>query len=53
MMHAGNNTTEVSNRATKRKKKEHGMLEYIEKQFQKYFSLYTLVAPTSSKTSAQ
>jgi hypothetical protein len=45
-MHVGNDTTEDSNRANKRTKKVHGVIEYIEKQFQKYFSLYALVAPT-------
>jgi hypothetical protein len=38
MMHVGNDTTEESNRAIKRTKKVHGVIEYIEKQFQKYFS---------------
>jgi hypothetical protein len=37
MMHVGNNTTEESNRAIKRTKKVHRVIEYIEKQFQKYF----------------
>jgi hypothetical protein len=46
MMHVGNDTTKESNRAIKRTKKVHGVIEYIEKQFQKYFSLYALVAPT-------
>jgi hypothetical protein len=48
MMHVGNNTTEESNQALKRTKKVHGVIEYeyIEKQLQKYFSLYALVAPT-------
>jgi hypothetical protein len=46
IMHVGNNTTEESNRAIKRTKKIHGLIEYIEKPFQKYFSLYALVAPT-------
>jgi hypothetical protein len=46
MMHVGNDTTEESNRAIKRTKKEQGVIEYIEKQFQKYFSFYALVAPT-------
>jgi hypothetical protein len=46
MMHMGNNTTEESNWAIKRTKKVHRVIEYIEKQFQKYFSLYALVAPT-------
>jgi hypothetical protein len=39
MMHVGNDTTEESNWAIKITKK------YIEKQFQKYFSLYALLAP--------
>jgi hypothetical protein len=46
MTHVGNDTTEESNRAIKRKKKVHRVIEYIEKQFQKYFSVYVLVAPT-------
>jgi hypothetical protein len=46
MMHVGSDTTEESNQAIKRTKKVHGMTEYLEKQFQKYFSLYALVAPT-------
>jgi hypothetical protein len=46
MMHVGNDTTEESNVAVKRTKKVHRVIEYIEKQFQKYFSLYALVAPT-------
>jgi hypothetical protein len=46
MMHVGNNTTEESNRAIKRTKKVHGVIEYIEKECQKYFSLYALVTPT-------
>jgi hypothetical protein len=46
MMHVGNDTTEECNRAIKRIKKIHRVIEYIEKQFQKYFSLYALVAPT-------
>jgi hypothetical protein len=46
MMHVGNDITEESNWAIKRTKKVHGMIEYTEKQFQKYFSLYVLVAPT-------
>jgi hypothetical protein len=46
MMHVGNNTTEESNRAIKRTKKVHGVIEYTETQFQKYFSLCALVAPT-------
>jgi hypothetical protein len=46
MMHVENDTAEESNRAIKRTKKVQGVIEYIEKQFQKYFSLYVLVAPT-------
>jgi hypothetical protein len=46
MMHVGTNTTKESNWAIKGTKKVHGVIEYIEKQFQKYFSLYTLVEPT-------
>jgi hypothetical protein len=46
MVHVGKYTTEESNWAIKRTKKVHGVIEYIEKQFQKYFSLYVLVAPT-------
>jgi hypothetical protein len=46
MMHVGNDTTEESNRAIKITKKVHGVIEYIEKQFQKYFPLCALVAPT-------
>jgi hypothetical protein len=46
MMHVENDTSEESNRAIKRTKKAHGVIEYIEKQFQKYFSLYAFVAPT-------
>jgi hypothetical protein len=42
----GNDTTEESNQAIKRTKKVHGVIEFIGKQFQKYFSLYALVAPT-------
>jgi hypothetical protein len=45
MMHVGNDTTEESNRAIKITKKVHGVREYIEKRFQKYFSLYALLAP--------
>jgi hypothetical protein len=37
MMHVGNDTTEESSRAIKITKKVHGVIEYIEKQFQKYF----------------
>jgi hypothetical protein len=46
MMCVGNDTTEESNWAIKRTKEVHGVIEYTERQFQKYFSLYTLVAPT-------
>jgi hypothetical protein len=46
MMLMGNDTTEESNQATKKTKKVHGVIQYTEKQFQKYFSLYALVAPT-------
>jgi hypothetical protein len=46
MMHVGNNTTEESNWAIKRTKNVHGVIEYISKQFQKYFLLYALVART-------
>jgi hypothetical protein len=46
MMHVGNDTTEESSWTIKRTKKVHGVIEYIEKQFQKYFSLYALGAPT-------
>jgi hypothetical protein len=46
MIHVGNDTIEESNRAIKRTKKVHGVIEYIEKQLRKYFSLYALVAPT-------
>jgi Uri superfamily endonuclease len=46
MMHVGNDTTEESSRAMKRTKKVHWVIEYIEKQFQNFFSLYALVAPT-------
>jgi hypothetical protein len=45
-MHVGNDTTEERNQAIKRTKKVHGVIEYIQKQFQKYVSLYALVAPT-------
>jgi hypothetical protein len=43
MMHVGNNTTEESNRAIKRTMKVHGVIEYIEKQFQKYFHFMPLL----------
>jgi hypothetical protein len=46
MMHVGNDTTKESNRALKRIRKVHRVIEYIEKQFQKYFSLYALAALT-------
>jgi hypothetical protein len=46
MMHVGNDTTEESNQAIKGTKKVHMMIECIEKEFQKYFSLYALVEPT-------
>jgi hypothetical protein len=46
MLHAGNDTTKESIRTIKRTKKVHRVIEYIEQQFQKYFSLYALVAPT-------
>jgi hypothetical protein len=45
MMHVGIHTTEESSRAIKRTKEVHGAIN-IEKQFQKYFSFYALVAPT-------
>jgi hypothetical protein len=45
-MHVGNDTTEESNRAIKRTKKVHEVIKYTEKQFRKYFSLYSPVAPT-------
>jgi hypothetical protein len=35
----GNDTTKESNRASKRTKKVHGVIEHIQKQFQKYFVL--------------
>jgi hypothetical protein len=37
MMHVGNDTTEESNQTIKRTKKVHGVIEYIKKEFQKYF----------------
>jgi hypothetical protein len=46
MMHVGNDNTEESNRTIKRAKKVEGVVEYIEKQFQKYCSLYALVTST-------
>jgi hypothetical protein len=45
MMHVGNDTTEESSRAIKITKKVHRVIEYIEQEFQKYFSLYALLAP--------
>jgi hypothetical protein len=45
MMYVGNDTAEESNRA-KKGGGVHEVIEYIEKQLQKYFSLYDLVAPT-------
>jgi hypothetical protein len=33
----GNDTTEENNRAIKRTKKVHGVIEHVEKQFQKHF----------------
>jgi hypothetical protein len=36
MMRVGNDTTRENNRAIKRTKKVHGVLEYTEKQFEKY-----------------
>jgi hypothetical protein len=45
MMHVGNDTTEESNRTIEITKKVHGVIEYIEIQFQIYFSLYALLAP--------
>jgi hypothetical protein len=46
MMHVGNDSTEESNQAIKRTKKVQGVIKYIEKQLQKYFSIYLLDAPT-------
>jgi hypothetical protein len=37
MMHVGNDITEENNRAIKGTKKVHGVIEHIDKQFQKYF----------------
>jgi hypothetical protein len=45
MMHVGNDTTKESIQAIKITKKVHGVIEYIEKRIQKYFSLYALLAP--------
>jgi hypothetical protein len=52
MMHVGNDTTEESNRAIKRRKKVHGVIEYIENQFQekKKIALYPCCTNFSSKT---
>jgi hypothetical protein len=52
MMHVGNDTTKESIRAIKRTKKVHGVIEYIEKLFQKYFSLYALVAQLFEQNSS-
>jgi hypothetical protein len=46
LMHVENNTTKESIWAIKRTMKGHWVIEYIEKQFQKYFSLYAFVALT-------
>jgi hypothetical protein len=43
MMHVGNYTTEESNRAIKGTKKVHGVIEYIEKHFWKYFHFMPLL----------
>jgi hypothetical protein len=40
MMHVGNDTTEETSRAIKRTKKVCGVIEYIEKRFQKYFAFH-------------
>jgi hypothetical protein len=45
MMQMGNDTTEESNRAIKKTKKIHGMIEYTETIFRNIFSLCALVAP--------
>jgi hypothetical protein len=47
MIHVGNDTTEESSRAIERTKNLHGVIEYTEKRFQKYFtfSLYALLSP--------
>jgi hypothetical protein len=37
MMHVGNDTTEESSWTIRRTKKLHGVVEHVEKQFQKYF----------------
>jgi hypothetical protein len=37
MMHVGNDTTEESRWTIRRTKKLHGVVEHIEKHFQKYF----------------
>jgi hypothetical protein len=52
VMHVGNDATEESNRTIKITKKVHGVIEYTEKQFQKYFSLYALLAPNLNKTAS-
>jgi hypothetical protein len=46
MMHVGNDTTIESSRTIERTKEVHGVIEYTEKRFQKYFafSLYALLA---------
>jgi hypothetical protein len=36
-MHVGNDTTEGSSQALRRTKKVRGVIEHLEKQFQKYF----------------
>jgi hypothetical protein len=49
MMHVRNDTNVESSQAIKRtKKKIHGVIEYIEKRFQKYFAFspYALLAPS-------
>jgi hypothetical protein len=52
VVHVGNDTTNESNGAIKRTKKVQGVIQYIEKQFPKYFSLYALVAPTFEENSS-
>jgi hypothetical protein len=52
MMHVGNDTTEESTRAIKITKKVHGVIEYIEKRFQKYFAVFTL-CPSCTKISSK
>jgi hypothetical protein len=49
MMHVGNDTTEENNRAIKRTKKVHGVIEYTEKQFEIY-TLCPCCTNFSSKT---